>query len=227
MEDAARRVPEALNPTAHHSASPLRPASRYLSSQMKSSETLIPLRTAIVRGASSPCSSASTARSRIAVNFGRPTYAPGGLKALLHRWLGVCRTWTEQLARIDTLRVAFVLGLELSEVERSRVTAELDSREVRRSFNRGPFEFKQLDELAPLRSDQDIVEFLGRSQSVDLSEQAAGRVAESIYRASLLPGQTSLASYRQCVDGLNRGRAHGWDQLLSELGVPPAEHDDW
>lgn len=166
-------------------------------------------------------------RALLWLNFGRPTYAPGGLKALLHRWLGVCRTWTEQLARIDTLRVAFVIGLELTPIERSRVTAELDGRELRKSFNRGPFEYKQLDELAPLRSDQDIAEFLSRSQSVELSEQAADRVAESIYRASLIPGQDNLASYRQCVDRLNRGRAGGWDQLLAELGVPPAEHDEW
>ena len=84
------------------------------------------------------------------------------------------------------------------------------------------------DELAPLRSDQDIVEFLGRSESIELSEQATDRVAESIYRASLVQGKDGLASYRKCVDSLNKGRTEGWDKLLAELGVPlAAAADDW
>lgn len=167
------------------------------------------------------------ARALLWINFGRPKHAPGTLKALLHRWLGVCRTWTERLCRLDALRLVFVIGLETSDDERARLKAELDGRELRRSFNRGPFAFKHLDELAPIRSDQDILEFLGRSESVNLSEQAAERVAEGIYRASLMPGQDALASYRNCVDRLNRGHADGWDALLVELGVPPAQSGDW
>ncbi len=140
-------------------------------------------------------------RALLWLNFGRPTYAQGGLGALLHRWLGVCRTWTEQLSRLDTLRVAFVIGLELTPIERSRVTAELDGRELRKSFNRGPFEYKQLDELAPLRSDQDIAEFLGRSRSVDLSEQAADRGS---------PGHLSRVADPRAKDSIGTSRPDAW-----------------
>lgn len=166
-------------------------------------------------------------RALLWLNFGRPKYVQGGLRSLIHRWLGVCKTWTERLCRIDALRVAFIVGLEIPENERARVTAELNSRELRRMFNRPPFGFKHLDELAPIRSEQDIVEFLGRSELVELSEEAAERVAEGIYRASLVPGQDSLASYRKCVDGLNRGRTEGWTRLLAEIGAPPNAGDDW
>lgn len=167
-------------------------------------------------------------RALLWLNFGRPPMEEGVLRRFLHSWLGVCKTWTEQLYSIGSLRIAFVLGLELSEAYRVRVTRELDSKEVRKTFNRPPFEFRQLDELAPLRSDQDIVEFLGRSESIELSEQATDRVAESIYRTSLVQGKDGLASYRKCVDSLNKGRAEGWDKLLAELGVPPAAAaEDW
>lgn len=166
-------------------------------------------------------------RALLWLNFGRPHYARGGLRSLVHRWLGVCKTWTDRLSRIEALRATFVIGLEISEAERPKLKAELESRELRKLFNKGPFEYKHLDELAPLRSDQDLVEFLGRSESVNLSEQAAEHVAETIYRASLLPGHESLASYRRCVDHLNRGHAEGWDQLLAELGGSPASSDAW
>lgn len=162
-------------------------------------------------------------RALLWLNFGRPRIEEGVLRRFLHSWLEVCRTWTEQLQGIDPLRLAFVLGLEISPDYRARVTKELDSKEVRKKFNRPPFEYRQLDELAPLRSDQDIVEFLGRSESVELSEQAMEWVAESIYVASLVPGTNGLASYRKCVECLNKGCAEGWEKLLAELGVPAAK----
>lgn len=163
-------------------------------------------------------------RALLWLNFGRLHYVGDGLFSLVHRWLEVCKMWTGRLSRIEALRTTFVVGLEISEAERPMVKAELEGRDLRKRFNnRGPFEYKNLDDLAPLRSDQDLVDFLGRSESVNLSEQAVERVAETIYRVSLLPGQKTLASYRLCFDHLNRGHAEGWDPLLDKLGRADAD----